>query len=54
LGIDNVWIADSKKYVLGDKIGQLVIIPYPQVEFEKVDELESTERGVGGFGSTGV
>lgn len=41
-------------YKVGDKIAQLIIIPYPKVEFEEVDELEETERGSGGFGSTGV
>lgn len=41
------------KYQVGDKIAQLMIIPYPQVEFEEVQELSSTERGDGGFGSTG-
>jgi len=40
-------------YSKGDKIGQLIIIPYPQIEFEEVEELSSTERGEGGFGSTG-
>lgn len=40
-------------YQIGDKLGQLIIIPYPFIEFEEVDELSSTERGVGGFGSTG-
>lgn len=41
-------------YNVGDRIGQIVIIPYPQIEFEKVDELSDTERGSGGFGSTGA
>lgn len=36
-----------------ERIAQLVIIPYKEVEFEEVDELEDTERGNGGFGSTG-
>lgn len=40
-------------YSVGDKIGQLIIIPYPEIEFEEVDELSSTERGDKGFGSTG-
>lgn len=40
-------------YNIGDRIGQIVIIPYPQIEFEEVDELSKTERGEGGFGSTG-
>lgn len=37
----------------GDRIAQAMIIPVPMVGFEEVDELSSTERGVGGFGSTG-
>lgn len=36
-----------------DRIAQLVIIPHLSVAFEEVDELEETERGEGGFGSTG-
>ena len=42
-----------KMYTIGDKIGQLVILPYPDIEIVEVDELSSTERGEGGFGSTG-
>ena len=38
---------------IGDKIAQLIILPYPQVEFEEVTELSETDRGEGGFGSTG-
>lgn len=37
----------------GDKIAQLVIVPCGLPELELVDELEETERGDGGFGSTG-
>jgi dUTP pyrophosphatase len=37
----------------GDKISQLVILPIITPEVELVDELEDTERGTGGFGSTG-
>jgi dUTP pyrophosphatase len=37
----------------GDKISQLVIMPILTPSFELVDELEETERGNGGFGSTG-
>lgn len=37
----------------GDKITQLVIMPILLPELEVVDDLESTERGTGGFGSTG-
>ena len=38
---------------VGDKIAQLVIIPVLYEDIEVVDELEETERGDGGFGSTG-
>ena len=38
---------------VGDRIAQMIIIPYIQVDLEYVDELSETERGVGGFGHTG-
>lgn len=38
----------------GERIAQYVVIPYQAVAFTEVDELEETERGAGGFGSTGV
>lgn len=38
----------------GNRIAQLVVMPYLNVEFEEVDELSDTERGEGGFGSTGM
>lgn len=41
------------EYSVGDRIGQIIIMPYPEVTFEEVDELSATERGEGGFGSTG-
>lgn len=40
-------------YSAGERVGQIIILPYPQIEFEEVDELSSTERGDGGYGSTG-
>jgi len=40
-------------YKIGDRIGQIIIVPYPHVEFDEVDELTDTERGSGGYGSTG-
>ncbi|MBQ4523571.1 MAG: dUTP diphosphatase [Lachnospiraceae bacterium] len=36
-----------------ERIAQLVVMPYLQVEFNEVDELSETERGERGFGSTG-
>lgn len=38
----------------GDRIAQLVIVKYERVEFELVSDLDSTERGKGGFGHTGI
>ena len=38
----------------GDRIGQMVIAPVWQARFEEADALDETERGAGGFGSTGV
>ena len=43
---------DGVMYDVGDRIAQLVILPYPKVSFVEVDELSDTERGTGGFGST--
>lgn len=37
----------------GDRIAQLVVMPYLAVGFTEVDELDETQRGAGGFGSTG-
>jgi dUTP pyrophosphatase len=37
----------------GDRIAQLVIAKHERVEWQNVDELQSSERGAGGFGSTG-
>jgi dUTP pyrophosphatase len=39
--------------VPGERIAQMVIARHEQVEWEEVDELDATERGAGGFGSTG-
>ncbi len=48
----------SKKYIesiydIGNKIGQIIIMPYPTVKFTEVEDLSVTERDTGGFGSTG-
>ena len=37
----------------GERIAQLIVIPYPTLRYVQVSELEDTERGDGGFGSTG-
>lgn len=38
----------------GDRIAQMVIAKHERAEWEEVDELSNTERGSGGFGSTGI
>ena len=40
-------------YKVGDRIAQIMIIPHPDIQFEEADKLSNTERGEGGFGSTG-
>ena len=45
---------ESNEYQVGDRIVQLIILPYPQIEFEEVEELSVSERGYGGFGSTNI
>lgn len=37
----------------GDKVAQAVLMPFFRMDFETVDELDETDRGTGGFGSTG-
>lgn len=39
-------------YETGNRIAQLIIIPYPSIEFEEVEELSESERGLDGYGST--
>lgn len=51
--IDGMMSLDLKDYEIGDRIGQLIILPYPQIEPIEVDELSETSRGEGRFGSTG-
>ena len=43
----------SDKYVVGDRGSQIIILPYPKVSMVESEELSDTERGDGGFGSTG-
>lgn len=46
-------IPDCVEYIPGDRVAQLIIMPYPSIEFEEVEELSNTDRGEGGFGSSG-
>lgn len=51
-----VWNAGSEPFVVkrGDRIAQLVVAPVTRVRLDRVDTLDATERGAGGFGHTGV
>lgn len=48
------YLDEGSIYDIGDRIGQMIIIPFPQIEFEEVDSLETSERGDKGFGSTNL
>ena len=39
-------------YVPGERIAQLIILPYPMIGFNEVEKLSDSDRGLGGFGST--
>ena len=51
------WIYDNPMqyapYQVGERIAQMVVLPYPNVKISEREELSETERGSGGFGSTG-
>ncbi|MFN3316567.1 MAG: dUTP diphosphatase, partial [Raineya sp.] len=53
LGIVNL---SQEPYTIqdGERLAQLVVARYEQIAWENVDSLETTERGDGGFGSTGT
>tara|TARA_R110002153_G_scaffold200189_1_gene353501 strand:+ start:273 stop:692 length:420 start_codon:yes stop_codon:yes gene_type:complete len=41
-------------YQIGDRVGQLIIIPHPPIDFIEVDDLTLSSRGIGSYGSTGT
>jgi dUTP pyrophosphatase len=41
-------------YNVGDRVGQIMILPYPKIQFVETDKLSESERGEGGFGSSGL
>lgn len=43
---------DAKIYKVGERVAQIIIMPFPSIEFVEVEELSKTERGEGGFGSS--
>jgi dUTP pyrophosphatase len=51
----SVWNRGNAAFTIQpmDRIAQLVVVPVQQVEFDVVEEFNSTYRGAGGFGSTG-
>ena len=51
----SVWNRGKENYTLNpmDRIAQLVVVPVIQVAFDVVDEFPASDRGAGGFGSTG-
>jgi len=50
------WNRGDKPFTMeiGERIAQLIIVPVVQAEFDLVQEFEATDRGAGGFGSTGT
>lgn len=50
---EQLYAANTMSFTGGDRIAQLIIQKYEEIEFETVDSLSDTERGAGGFGSTG-
>ena len=52
----SAWNRGSSNFTIepGDRIAQLIVVPVQQVEFSIVSEFLSTERGTGGFGSSGL
>lgn len=44
---------ESEEYFVDERIGQIIIMPYPEIEFIEAEELSQTERGEGGYGSSG-
>ena len=51
---DRVLATEETIYVSGDRVGQIMIIPHPKVQWVLSNELSETDRGSGGFGSTGA
>lgn len=53
VSLPNDGYAQDRFYQVRERVGQIIILPYPQIEFEEVEKLTDTERGEGGFGHTG-
>ena len=48
---DYIWCSELE--TVGDRVGQIIILPYPQILFEEAEKLSEKKRGSGGYGSTG-
>ena len=44
---------DIESYYVGDRVGQIIIMPYPEIVFVECDELSESERGTTGYGGSG-
>jgi len=42
----------EEEYEVGERVAQIIILPYPKIEFKEVEELSKTQRGKRGFGSS--
>jgi dUTP pyrophosphatase len=47
-------VKNQQLYLLGERVGQLIILPHPPIEWKVVDELSDSKRGTGSYGSTGA
>ena len=54
VAVVNLDPTEPVKIVRGDRIAQLLVVPFAPVEPVEVDELQQTDRGAGGFGSSGI
>ena len=46
--------APCNAYEVGERFAQIIILPYPDIEFEEAESLDDSDRGVGGYGSSGM
>lgn len=51
--IQDIRYTQARPYEIGEKIGQIIIMPIPSIEFEEVYDLGVSERGIGNYGSSG-
>lgn len=51
--IQDIKYTQARPYEVGERIAQIIILPIPKVEFDITDDLGSSERGTGNYGSSG-